>query len=62
MRLEFTIDNVIEAIDDVSPPTPTEGEEYDAVWWNTSFGIKIKNSFQETLDQLANKINQMAEY
>ena len=61
MRKEFTAGNVIDLIEDESPPTPTD-KDHDAVWWNTDFGIMVKYSFQEVKDRLIEKIEQMAEY
>lgn len=60
-RKEFTIGNVTDLIEEVSPPTPMD-EDHDAVWWNTDFGRRIRLSFREVKDRLIKEIEQMAEY
>jgi len=60
-RKEFTVGNVIDMIEAESPPTPMD-KEHDAVWWNSNFGLKIKDEFQEMKDRLIGAIEQMTEY
>lgn len=61
MRKEFTIENVVKVIEEVSPPTPTD-ESHDAVWWNSNFGKSIRTAFKEATDGMIEKIEKMAEY
>lgn len=61
MRREFTKDEVIELIYDMSPPTPTD-KDHDAIWWNTDFGKAIKIAFDVLKEQVITEVQQMTEY
>ena len=49
--MRYEVQNVINRVKMMVPPTPTDSE-FPAHWWNESFGRLLQFYFQEILDKL----------
>lgn len=55
---EFTKQNVLKLLEQLSPPTPTD-QDHQAHWWNEIFGNRIRNDVQMMIDGVKKRIGEM---